>query len=588
MSSAASKRLASQEAGPRRLGPHHFAHLRAVAEGVAVVDAARRYLGIDHAAAARGAHRTVVDLLRAAARRAGDHRWRLVGLAVREPEGDGRPDLHAWAAAQGLEGWSEAELAELYREAFPSERRAVRNARLRARQLEALRDLERIAAERPQPHDPIDAWFEPQLAARLQRSGLLLLQDLQALVRRGGRWWRSMPAIGQVKAARIRAHLEQLLPPLPRPPLAVAADAHSALPALPAHLPPGANRAPPSAAGLEADTDAQAVQAWIRAKAGSEATRRAYEKEARRLLLWAAVERGKALSGLVAEDCLAYLAFLEHVPERWISRARAKPLAPGWAPFSGQLSHASRRHAVAIVASLFAWLVDAGYLLRNPWTLVNRRTGDDRHQDLLDSRAFEPQAWGAILDWLVVQPASPSRERILFILRFTEATGLRAAELIAARLGHLRRVGTHLALQVHGKGARNRLVAVPGQARQALADYLASRGLPPAERADPELPLLASTTDPTAPLSYHSLYATMRSWVRRALRHADLPEDARRTAARASVHWLRHTFGTRAIERGLPQDVVQRQLGHADPRTTSRYVRTQTERLLDEVDKAFG
>lgn len=32
----------------RRLGPHHFAHLRACAEGLGVADCARRYLGIAH------------------------------------------------------------------------------------------------------------------------------------------------------------------------------------------------------------------------------------------------------------------------------------------------------------------------------------------------------------------------------------------------------------------------------------------------------------------------------------------------------------------------------------------------------------
>ena len=31
-----------------RLGPHHFAHLRATAEGIDLVQSARRYLGIEH------------------------------------------------------------------------------------------------------------------------------------------------------------------------------------------------------------------------------------------------------------------------------------------------------------------------------------------------------------------------------------------------------------------------------------------------------------------------------------------------------------------------------------------------------------
>ena len=51
---------------------------------------------------------------------------------------------------------------------------------------------------------------------------------------------------------------------------------------------------------------------------------------------------------------------------------------------------------------------------------------------------------------------------------------------------------------------------------------------------------------------------------------------------------FRSTFGTRALERRAPLEVVQRQLGHADPRTTMRYAHAQLERLQQEMDVAFG
>ena len=55
-----------------RLGPHHFAHLRAVAEGIAVMESAKRFLAIEHGHEAITAHRQTVDLVRAIARRHGD------------------------------------------------------------------------------------------------------------------------------------------------------------------------------------------------------------------------------------------------------------------------------------------------------------------------------------------------------------------------------------------------------------------------------------------------------------------------------------------------------------------------------------
>ena len=67
----------------RRLGPHHFAYLRAIAEGLDRQDCARRYLGIEHGHEAVTAHRLVVDQVRAAARRRGETSARLIGLTIR-------------------------------------------------------------------------------------------------------------------------------------------------------------------------------------------------------------------------------------------------------------------------------------------------------------------------------------------------------------------------------------------------------------------------------------------------------------------------------------------------------------------------
>ncbi|WP_066335070.1 tyrosine-type recombinase/integrase [Azohydromonas lata] len=587
----------------RRMGPHHFAHLRAVADGLSVQASAQRYLGIEHGNAAMAAHRAVVQRLRSMARRAGDARWRLVGLVIRGMEGDEHPALADWAAANGLEDWSEAELQELYRQAFPAERRAARNQRLRQRQIEALRALEQVASEAPQPTDAIALWFDPRLAQRLQANGFLLLQDLRQAVARGGRWWRAVPAIGETKARRIESYLRQLLPGAGTA-LAPVADAWAtplaagrALAAgvdqrphfdLALQPPSGPNRAAFAGVAIIAGSDAEAVEQWVAARAGSQATALTYRREALRLRLWAAVEINKSFSALTAQDCLAYMTFLEHVPDRWISRRRAAPMEPGWAPFAGQLTLASRRQAVVIVASLFAWLVKGGYLIHNPWDLVNRRTGDDAAQHALDTRAFEPVVWAALVGWIESQPSSPSRERMLFLLRFTEATGLRASELVSARLSDLRPVGGRWAMQVQGKGAKKRIAAVPTQALRALAGYLAARGLPPLERAPEEAPLVASLDDALAPIGYRSLYETVRGWLRRALRWAPLTDAQRRSADKSSVHWLRHTCGTRALERGAPLEVVQAQLGHADPRTTMRYAKAQLQRLQDGMEKAFG
>ena len=167
-----------------------------------------------------------------------------------------------------------------------------------------------------------------------------------------------------------------------------------------------------------------------------------YQREAYRLLLWLQYEsrggQGVTLGQMQVSDCTAFMAFLQNIPPRWISRVRASPGQSGWTPFRGQLSHASCRQAIGIIASLFGWLQAARYLSANPWVLVNQLTGDDPGKKLLDSKALSEAAMGEILHFIDAQPPSPSRARIRFILRFVEAVGLRSAELLAAKLGDFR------------------------------------------------------------------------------------------------------------------------------------------------------
>ena len=316
----------------------------------------------------------------------------------------------------------------------------------------------------------------------------------------------------------------------------------------------GSNRLTAVAANPLATDDPHAIDAWIAAKAGGAATARAYRKEAERLLVWCLLERQKPLSTMDQGDCLAYLTFLEHLPEAWVSLRHAKRHEPGWTPFRGLLSAASRRYALVVLSGLFDWLVSARYLTANPWRLVNRKIADDRFAEL-DSRAFTPQAWDALHAFLAssqVSPPSPARERIAFLLAFGEATGLRASELVSATLGDFRKVKRGWVLQVQGKGGKARVVAVPGQAAQAVHQYLHTRGIAPLGAIDSvhgELPLVASALDRHAPVSYSALYRSLKSWLHKAIWASDLTTQEKLDLGKASLHWLRHTCGTQALER---------------------------------------
>ncbi|MDQ3061186.1 MAG: site-specific integrase [Pseudomonadota bacterium] len=608
----------------RRLGAHHFAHLRAAAEGLGVPESARRYLGVEHGHQARAAHQQTLDAVRAVARRRGESAWRLIGLAIRTPGASAHPSLEDFAAERGLEGWREDELRQMHAEAYPVDPKAARRQRLRARQLALLRRLENLAAEVPLASDSVAGWFDDTTASKLITAGMSTLGELQAVMAIGGRWYRTLPAVGPGKAQRIAAHLALLLPDsdAPRrvfsPGVSAASQAARAglrpqigplaqpgavslVPAAsqgaprtdpdiePTALAAAAQRPAPGAALLHAASDAQAVQGWIGARAGSVATARVYQREATRLLLWLEHEAGgKTLRQMSVHDCSAFMAFLQHIPPQWMSRARAAPGEPGWAPFRGHLSHQSQKQAVTINASLFAWLQAAQYVSANPWVLVNHKTGDDRQRKMLDTKALSEDACEAILRFIDAQPPSPARARIRFILRFVESVGLRSAELLGARLGDFRHENEGWVMQVHGKGAKNRIAAIPGQALEALQDYLAARGLGCIDTAPPEAPLLASTLEPMAAVGYQALYEHVRRWLAKAVRASSLSEAERAKLLGATTHWLRHTFGTRAIARDVPLDVIQAQMGHASIQTTTAiYGRAPIKRRVDALGKAF-
>lgn len=106
--------------------------------------------------------------------------------------------------------------------------------------------------------------------------------------------------------------------------------------------------------------------------------------------------------------------------------------------------------------------------------------------------------------------------------------------------------------------------------------------------AAPELPLVASSRDPRQPIGYQTLYESVRRWVHKAVAACSHDDEEQQRYSRASAHWLRHTFGTKAVARGVPLDVVQAQMGHASVNTTMGYSRAPVVRRLDELGKVFA
>lgn len=243
--------------------------------------------------------------------------------------------------------------------------------------------------------------------------------------------------------------------------------------------------------------------------------------------------------------------------EQWIGFCRSRGVEPLQATrgdttaWIDDLRRSGRADAtvarkVATLASLYSWARDEGLTDSDP--IPRRRpkvARDDRHILGLDrdqARALlrSAKAWGP-------------REHAFVVLLVT--CGLRVSEALGTDLSDLDEVRGHRVLTVVGKGSKRRTVALPPAAWQALAEYTTGRESGP--------------TFITSSGARWDRVAAARALDRVAQR-AELPH--------LHPHVLRHTAATLALDAGAPLDRVQALLGHADPRTTMRYVAAR-ERL---------
>jgi site-specific recombinase XerD len=463
----------------------------------------------------------------------------------------------------------------------------------------AIEQLRSATVPVPLIGDGIDLWLEPRIAAVLRRAGIKTLADLTLRVPRRRRWWVDIAGLGVSGARRIevffaahedltdraRALLVTSAPSdvVPWEKLVVPQEVDGSM---------GLHRAPRASCVLRANNDYEAVQAWLSLHEAP-ATQRAYRKESERLILWAIVERGVALSSLATEDAVAYRAFLRQPSprQRWVGPATSRTSAE-WRPFAGGLSTRSRAYALSVLSSMFRWLIEQRYVLANPFAGIKVRGA--RQATLDTTRSFSEGEWKLVrtvaegLEWSYGwQPSAAQRLR--FLIDFSYSTGLRAGELVHATLGSIEvdAQGDHW-LHVVGKGSKAGKVVLPGLARGAMDRHLAQRGLPvtPA-KWNPATPLLGSL-EGEAGITPKRLWAIVKKFFATT---ADVLGDTNPALAeklrRATPHWMRHTHATHALQRGAELTTVRDNLRHASLSTTSMYLHSDDLRRAKQIGGAF-
>ncbi len=160
------------------------------------------------------------------------------------------------------------------------------------------------------------------------------------------------------------------------------------------------------------------------------------------------------------------------------------------------------------------------------------------------------------------------RDRALLELMY--GCGLRASEAVGLEL-----TDADLArefVRPHGKGAKERMVPLGGEAAAALSRYLRNG------RPD----LVGSSQVRALFVNFRGGALTRQGLYKIIQRHA----TAAGLAGKMSPHTLRHTFATHLLSGGCDLRSVQEMLGHADVSTTQLYTHLSTERIKEVYFKA--
>jgi site-specific recombinase XerD len=240
--------------------------------------------------------------------------------------------------------------------------------------------------------------------------------------------------------------------------------------------------------------------------------------------------------------------------KRWLS-AGAEPTA--WL-LAQDMSGLTSSTATTMRAAVLHWC-RAFELPCDRDQLLRRATGRSQQRTYREALTAEQlKAWLAAVD--KHDPPEPYRT----ILHLLPATGLRISEACGLPAGCVRQLGSLHALDVTGKGNKQRLVPLNKRAKRVLKAY--RRPNPPGDHL-----FAAAGEAPPRPADVRAYIRTIRD---------DLPAGF----PTITPHVLRHTYATLILERGGDLRTLQDLMGHASLSTTARYTHPRMSQLQEAAE----
>jgi site-specific recombinase XerD len=167
----------------------------------------------------------------------------------------------------------------------------------------------------------------------------------------------------------------------------------------------------------------------------------------------------------------------------------------------------------------------------------------------------------------MLSAARTTNYRDYVLLAVMAGGGLREAEVVDIRIGDFQDVGNdQILLRIRGKGDKIRNVPLSPELWQLVQRFVLLTERSFNSHLDARKPLFLSRVGKDRPLTTRSI----RNIVKKYARAAGIVKAI-------SPHSIRHTVGTNMAMNEAPLLVIQQFLGHADPKTTMRYIRRAEE-----------
>jgi Site-specific recombinase XerD len=190
------------------------------------------------------------------------------------------------------------------------------------------------------------------------------------------------------------------------------------------------------------------------------------------------------------------------------------------------------------ISSFFSWLEEENYILKSPMRRIHKIKTNQQVKEVISDEEIEKMRDQCFC------------KRDLAILDFLYSTGIRVGELVNLNISDIN--FDERECIVFGKGGKERKVYFDAKAKIHLQSYLV-------DRIDRNPALFVTLDAPYTRLKISGVEIRMRELGKKSLVNKIYP------------HKFRRTMATRAIDKGMPIEQVQKILGHSQIDTTMQF-----------------